>query len=99
MNLVESVATAASYLERHGISSPRLNAEVLLGHLVNLERIEIYTNYDRPLSEEEAEGYKRLLMRRAGGYPLQYLTGEAGFMGLSFEVSPVSSYRVPKPRC
>lgn len=86
MNLVEFVATAASYLERHGVSSPRLNAELLLGHLLHLERIEIYTNYDRPLSAEEAEGYKRLLVKRAGGCPLQYLTGAVGFMGLSLEV-------------
>jgi release factor glutamine methyltransferase len=95
LNLVESVATAASYLERQGVGSPRLNAEILLGHLLHLERIEIYTNYDRLLSAGEAEGYKRLLMKRAGGCPLQYLTGEAGFMGLSFEVRP--GVFIPRP--
>jgi release factor-specific protein-(glutamine-N5) methyltransferase len=95
MNLVESVTAAASYLERHGVGSPRLNAEVLLGHLIHLERIEIYTNYDRPLSAEEAEGYKKLLVKRAGGCPLQYLTGDAGFMGLSFEVR--QGVFIPRP--
>ena len=95
MNLVESVARAASYLERHGVSSPRLNAEVLLGHVVRLERVEIYTNYDRPLSAAEAEAYKSLLVKRAGGCPLQYLTGAAGFMGLSFEVGP--GVFIPRP--
>ena len=95
MNLVESVTGAASYLERHGVNSPRLNAEILLGHVVCLERVEIYTNYDRPLSAEEAEGYKRLLMKRAGGCPLQYLTGASGFMGLSFEVR--QGVFIPRP--
>src|SRR5450756_360684 len=71
------------------------SAEILLGHVVCLERVEIYTNYDRPLSAEEAEGYKRLLMKRAGGCPLQYLTGASGFMGLSFEVR--QGVFIPRP--
>ena len=95
MNLVEYLASAASFLDRHSISSPRLNAEILLGHVVCLERVEIYTNYDRQLSAEEAEGYKRLLMKRAGGCPLQYLTGVSGFMGLSFEVR--QGVFIPRP--
>ena len=95
MNLVESVADAASYLEKHGVSSPRLNAESLLGYLIGLERLEIYTHYDRLLSAREADDYKALLKKRAGGCPLQYLTGEARFMGLAFEVRP--GVFIPRP--
>lgn len=95
MNLVESITRAASYLEEHSVPSPRFDAEVLLGHLLSLSRVDVYANYDRPLSQSEAGLYRLFLARRAGGHPLQYLTGNAGFRGLSFEVRP--GVFIPRP--
>lgn len=95
MNLVESLSRATAYLERHGIRSPRLNAELLLCHTLSVERIDLYTDYDRQLSDGEAGSYRGLLIKRGGGYPLQYITGEAGFRGLVLEVR--EGVFIPRP--
>lgn len=95
MNVVESIAKAAPFLDRHGVPSPRLNAEVLLGHLLGLSRLDIYTGFDRPLSDAETGIFRLLLMRRANGYPLQYMTREAGFRTVALEVVP--GVFIPRP--
>lgn len=95
MNVVDSITRATSYLERHRVPSPRLNAEVLLGHLLGLSRLELYTNFDRPLSDDEAGVFRLLLVRRAAAYPLQYMTGEVGFRTVALEVKP--GVFIPRP--
>jgi len=95
LNLVQFIEKATPYLEKHGVNSPRLNAEVLLGHVLGISRVEIYTHYDRTLTQSEAELFRIYLVRRARGYPLQYRTGEAGFRGLAFEVRP--GVFIPRP--
>jgi release factor glutamine methyltransferase len=95
LNLVESLSLAAPYLDKHGVSSPRLNAEILLCNLLGIERIELYTNFDRPLTDVEETAYKSLLMTRARRYPLQYMTGEVGFCGLTLAVR--EGVFIPRP--
>ncbi|HEY5502153.1 MAG TPA: peptide chain release factor N(5)-glutamine methyltransferase [Candidatus Anoxymicrobiaceae bacterium] len=95
MNLVEYLARATEYLDRQGVDSPRLNAEVMLSAMLGISRLEIYTNFDRPLSEEHAAAYKDMLLERAGGCPLQHITGETGFRGLVLEVRP--GVFIPRP--
>ncbi len=95
MNLVDYLLKATSYLERHEVPSPRLNAELLLANLLGISRLDIYTGFERPLGEAEAGAYRDLLARRAAGWPLQYLTGEAGFRGFTFEVGP--GVFIPRP--
>jgi len=95
LNLVEYLARATEYLDRHGISSPRLNAELLLCHQLGITRLEIYTNFDKPLAEADAGAYRRMLLERAGGRPLQLITGETCFRGLTLEVRP--GVFIPRP--
>lgn len=95
MKTVDYLLKATSYLERHRVVSPRLNAELLLANLLGISRLEIYTGFDRPLSDADADAYRELLARRASGWPLQYLTGEAGFRGLTLEVKP--GVFIPRP--
>lgn len=95
MNLIEYLTRSTQYMERHGIESPRLNAELLLGHMLDMERIELYTNFDRPLSEPEADRYREMVLKRANGYPLQYLTGKAGFRKIEVELLP--GVFIPRP--
>lgn len=95
MNLVEYLSKAATYLERHDVPSPRLDAELLLADLLGISRLDIYTGFERMLSQEEADVYRELLTRRAAGWPLQYLTGETGFRGLTLEVRP--GVFIPRP--
>ena len=67
------------YLGRRGDERPRLSAEWMLSSVTGLSRVEIYTNFDRPLTKDELDGMHRAVVRRGTGAPLQYITGEMPF--------------------
>ena len=67
------------YLERHGDEHPRLSAEWLLSAATDYSRVELYLNYDKPLTKEELAKVRAGIERRAKGEPLQYVTGEMPF--------------------
>lgn len=67
------------YLGRKGDEHPRLSAEWLLSAVCGLSRVELYTNFDRPLSPDELSAMHAAIERRAAGEPLQYVTGEMPF--------------------
>ena len=67
------------YLERKGDERPRLSAEWLLCHVCGLTRVEVYTNFDKPLSPDELNAMHDAVARRGRGEPLQYVTGEMPF--------------------
>ncbi len=77
------------------ISSPRLDAEILLCHLLKLERIDLVLKKDRLLSNEEIETFSKLIERRLKNEPVSYITGEKEFMSLSFYVQP--GILIPRP--
>ena len=70
-----------------GIVPPRLEAQMLLGSVLGLSRVQLYTNHDRPLSEAELAKCRELIRRRLAGEPTAYLVGEQEFWGLSFAVN------------
>ena len=67
------------YLERKGDEHPRLSAEWLLSNATGLSRVEIYMNFDRPLTPDELDLMRNGVRRRGAGEPLQYVTGEMPF--------------------
>lgn len=69
-----------------GIASPRLEAQLLLAHVLHCSRMQLYTGFDKPLGEDELTGYRELIKRRLGGEPVAYLLGEHEFWGLPFHV-------------
>jgi release factor glutamine methyltransferase len=64
----------------------RLDAELLLAHVLNRERIELYTDFDRPLTTPELDAYRELVARRARHEPVAYILGEWGFRRLTLTV-------------
>ncbi|MGH3102706.1 MAG: peptide chain release factor N(5)-glutamine methyltransferase [Gaiellaceae bacterium] len=80
------LARAADHLARCGIETPRLDAELLLGHAVGLTRVELYTGHDRPLVDAELAGFRELVRRRGRREPLAYILGEWGFRRLTLRV-------------
>jgi release factor glutamine methyltransferase len=76
------------YLEEKGVDSPRLSMEWLLAHLLDIRRLDIYLQFDRPLSSEELGSLKPLIKKRARHEPLQYITGSTEFMGCKITVNP-----------
>lgn len=76
------------FLRDKGIESPRLCSEVLLSHQLKKSRVELYLEFDQPLSSSEIAGYRSLIRRRLKREPLQYITGHQEFWSLNFLVSP-----------
>jgi release factor glutamine methyltransferase len=93
--LGEVLRLSAGYLSEHGSPTPRLDAELLIGHALGLPRIELYTNFDRPLDERELAACRALLERRGRREPVAYIIGRWGFHGLDLAVD--GRVLVPRP--
>lgn len=95
MTIVEVLKLSADYLQKHGSESSRLDAEVLLAHVLGLRRLDLYLKFDHALTEHERSAYRAIVARRAKGEPVAYLVGHKEFMGLDFVVTP--DVLVPNP--
>jgi release factor glutamine methyltransferase len=93
--LGEVIRLSGGYLEQHGSPTPRLDAELLIGHALGLSRVDLYVHHDRPLSEPELASVRALLERRAAREPVAYVIGSWGFRGLTIHVD--RRVLVPRP--
>lgn len=76
------------FLAQKGVENARLESEWMLCAVLGLDRVGLYVNFDKPLTEAELSGYRGMVTRRSKREPLQYILGSQEFMGLEFEVSP-----------
>ena len=83
------------YFADKGVENPRLDAEVLLCAVLKCERINLYVDFERPLTENELAQFKQYVVRRAKHEPLAYILGEKAFMRNMFKVTPDTL--VPRP--
>ena len=83
------------YFEAKGVENPRLDAEVLLCAVLKCQRITLYVDFERPLSEEELATYREYVRRRGNFEPLAYILGERAFMRNNFKVNKATL--VPRP--
>ncbi len=83
------------YLKKSGSHSPRLDAEVLLAHARECQRIELYTAFAEEPTEEAKTAFREMVRRRAEGTPVAYLVGHKEFYSASFEVNP--DVLIPRP--
>lgn len=95
LTVLESLQLSTEYLEKKGIESARLNAELLLAEILNCSRVDLYLKFDQPLKENEIDKYRELIARRGKFEPLQYIIGKAEFFGLTFKVN--SNVLIPRP--
>jgi release factor glutamine methyltransferase len=89
----EVIRRSAAYLERHGVEGARANVETLLMKLLDTDRAGLYRR--EGVDTETAKALGRALCQRCAGMPLQHLTGEQAFFGLTLEVEP--GVFVPRP--
>lgn len=87
--------TMEAILREQGIITARLDAEVLLGHYLNRDRVELYRNGDYVPSDEELSAVNQGLARRLEGEPVAYIIGKKEFWSLEFEVN--QSVLIPRP--
>ncbi len=78
-----------------GLATPRLDAELLAAHAFGLSRVELYTQFDRPLRPEELDAFRDLVKRRQAGEPVAYLSGKKEFWSLALAVD--RRVLVPRP--
>jgi release factor glutamine methyltransferase len=96
ITIKEILQKSAAYLKgREFVDSPRLEAEMLLSHVLKLERVQLYLNFDRPLTETELTSMREILKKRGTGYPMAYIMGVRGFYKSDFLVTPATL--IPRP--
>lgn len=83
------------YFKDKGIESPRLDAEVLLAHVLEKQRIYLYVHFDEPLQPGELAAYREMIKKRVLCVPVAQILGEKEFMGLTFKVT--ADTLVPRP--
>jgi len=83
------------FFESKGIDDARLEAELLLAHALQLERLQLYMQHNRVVAEPQLSAFRDLVKRRAQRVPTQYLLGEAYFRHLTLKVTP--AVLVPRP--
>ena len=95
MNIKEVLVNTEKYFKKNDIDNPRLDAEVLLAELLDMERIKLYVNFDYPLNDEEISQYRKMIKKRAKHIPVAYITGHKEFMSLDFFVN--QNVLLPRP--
>jgi len=83
------------YFADKGVASPRLDAEVLLSHILGCDRMYLYVNFDQPLEARELAAFREAVKKRAQRVPVAYITGRREFFGQSFSVTP--AVLIPRP--
>lgn len=86
---------AADHLRSRGFDEARLHGELLLAHVLGISRLDLYLQFDRPLTSGEVDHFRALFLRRLTHEPLQYILGETEFMGLRLTVD--SNVLIPRP--
>jgi release factor glutamine methyltransferase len=95
MTVIEVIQRSTEFLARKGVESPRLQAELLLGHLLHVPRMKLYLDFERVLTAAETDHFRELIRRRGGREPLQHIVGSISFCGLEMAVN--RHVLVPRP--
>jgi release factor glutamine methyltransferase len=95
LTVINALKLAIEYLNKKGIESPRLSAELLLADVLKCKRLDLYLLFERPLCESEIIKYRTFISRRRKFEPIQYIIGLTEFFGLHFKVN--NSVLIPRP--
>jgi len=88
MTIVKFLEVTGDYFTKHGVDSPRLTAELLLGEALQKKRLQLYLEFESEIPASVLDILRPLVRRRAQGEPLQYVQGFAEFAGARFTVTP-----------
>lgn len=91
----QSLVEVTQLFQAEGLDTPRLDAELLLGHVLGLTRAQIHAHPDRRLDAAELDSYRELIERRSQHEPVAYIIGHKEFYGLDFYVD--SRVLIPRP--
>lgn len=83
----ELAAASRPWLEKKGVDNPRLDAELLIAHALGVKRLDLYLDWDRPLTDDEIARCRELIRRRGAREPVSLILGSKEFWGLPFKVT------------
>jgi len=89
------ILKTVKFLAEKGLPNPRLEADLLLGEVLKLSRVKLYSEWDRPLEPSEVQRYRELIVKRVQGAPLAYLIEKKSFLSWEFRVTP--AVLIPRP--
>jgi release factor glutamine methyltransferase len=92
---LELIKVTSEFLAENGVPAPRLDAELLLGHVLGLSRLQLYLEHERPIVPAELDRFRELVRGRARRVPLQILIGEVELLGHRFVVR--QGVFIPRP--
>jgi len=95
MTVLEAIQKSTEFLAKRGVEPPRLQAELLLAHVLKLPRMKLYLNFERVLTVPETDALRELVRRRGTREPLQHITGSVSFCG--YEMTVNRAVLVPRP--
>lgn len=93
--LVDVLVKTEGYLRERGVDAPRLEAELLLCKVLNVQRLQLYLAFDRPLTPAELDALRPLVARRGRREPMAWILGSVGFHAIDLQVDP--GVLVPRP--
>lgn len=79
---------ATDYFKEKEIPDPRLSIEWILSEVLSVKRLDLYMQFDRPLTSEELNGIRPMIKRRALHEPIQYIIGRTQFFSADIMVNP-----------
>jgi release factor glutamine methyltransferase len=95
MRLLDLLESSTGYLAKNGVESPRLTTELLLAHVLEKTRMQLYLEYETIISDLQLDKLRPLVKKRAEGVPLEHLTGVKEFDGHKFKITP--DVLIPRP--
>ncbi len=93
--IIDLIKWGEDYFKSHNISNARRELEWFLGYILDLKRIDLYLQFEQPLSKAELNTFRSFVMRRIKGEPFQHIIGIAPFYGRDFKVT--GAVLVPRP--
>jgi len=93
--VIDLIELTAEYFKKHDILSPRLDAELLLGHVMKRNRLQLYLDFEEIVPEEQLTRYRELVRMRSQRVPVSYLINNKEFRSLDFYVD--ENVLIPRP--
>jgi release factor glutamine methyltransferase len=96
MTVLEILNRTKTFFEKKGVPDARLDAEYIISHGLKMKsRMDIYLNFEKPLTDAELDVLRQMVARRANREPLQHIIGDTSFRG--FIIKCDRRALVPRP--
>lgn len=95
MTVLEIIQKSSEFLAKKGIDSPRLQSELIIAHVLGLQRLQLYLNFDKQVSEKDADTIREMVIKRGKHIPLQHILGYTEFCGVKIKTD--NRALIPRP--